>query len=52
MIIEGLGWWHLPSEYVPISGAKAVKVTLNEESEKLRRGLRTLAVEKVQVCLQ
>ena len=47
MIIEGLGWWHLPSEYVPINGAKAEKVALNEESKKLRRGLRSHAVEKV-----
>lgn len=31
MIVEGLGWWHLPTEYVPISGAKAEKVALNEE---------------------
>lgn len=52
MIIEGLGWWHLPSEYVPINGAKAEKVALNEESKKLRCGLRSHAVEKVQVCLQ
>lgn len=52
MITEGLGWWHLPSECVPINGAKAEKVALTEESEKLRRGLRTRAVEKAQVYLQ
>lgn len=53
MIIEGLGRWHLPVEYMPFSGAKAEKESLNEENGKIRHGLRRCEMEEeIQVCFQ
>lgn len=53
MIIEGLSRWHLPGEYMPFSGAKAEKESLNEENEKIRHGLgRCEMEEEIQICFQ